>query len=55
MAINYKTGEITYHTTSESKYWDERIGTLDREELEAFQLKELQKTVKHAYENSVYY
>lgn len=39
----------------EKKYWDEKIETMPREELEALQLEELKEIVSFAYKNSVYY
>lgn len=55
MAINYETGQITLNKAQDSKYWDEALETMPREELEAFQLSQLKKTLDHAYNNSVYY
>jgi phenylacetate-CoA ligase len=40
---------------SEKKYWDEKIETMPREELEALQLEQLKEIVKYSYENSPYY
>lgn len=40
---------------AENKYWDEKLETLPREELEALQLEELKEIVTFSYENSVYY
>lgn len=40
---------------SEKKYWDEKIETMPREELEALQLEELKEIVKYTYETSPYY
>lgn len=40
---------------NEKNYWDEKIETLPRQELEALQLERLKKIVKFSYENSVYY
>lgn len=40
---------------SEKRYWNEEIETLPREELEAYQLKQLQKHLAFAYSNSPYY
>lgn len=40
---------------SEKKYWDEKIETLPREELEALQEKELREILEFSYSNSVYY
>jgi len=37
------------------KYWNEKLETLPRPELEALQLQSLKATVKFAYENSAYY
>lgn len=55
MAINYETGEITLNTKQDTKYWDESIETMPREELEVFQLEQLKKTLVLAYENAPYY
>ena len=41
--------------TEESRFWDEKIETQSREELEKYQLEKLKETVKFAYENSPYY
>lgn len=38
-----------------SKYWNEKLETLPREELEALQLEELKEIVKFAYDHSPYY
>lgn len=40
---------------SENKYWDEKIETIDRADLEELQLEKLKEIVKFAYGNSVYY
>lgn len=40
---------------SEKKYWDEKIETLPRAELEKLQLESLKEIVKFSYENSPYY
>jgi len=40
---------------NEKKYWDEKIETMPREELEALQLEQLKEIVKYSYENSPYY
>lgn len=55
MAINYKTGEITYNTVQDTKYWDEELETMPREGLEDFQFEQLKETLNHAYNNSVHY
>lgn len=39
----------------DSKYWDEKIETLPRKELEELQLKELKEIVSFAYQNAPYY
>lgn len=39
----------------DGKYWKPEIETMPREELEAYQLKELQEEVKWAYEHAPYY
>lgn len=39
----------------EKKFWDERIETMSREELEELQLEELKEITAFAYENSPYY
>lgn len=38
-----------------SKYWDEELETLPREELEKRQLEDLKEIVKFAYDNAPYY
>ena len=38
-----------------SKYWNEKLETLPREELEEKQLEDLKEIVKFSYENSPYY
>ena len=38
-----------------SKYWDEKLETLPREELEKRQLEDLKEIVKFAYDNAPYY
>jgi len=38
-----------------ARYWDEEIETLDREHLEAYQLRLLRRHLEHAYEGSPYY
>ena len=38
-----------------SKYWDEHLECMPREELEANQLKDLKEIVQFAYDNSPYY
>ncbi len=38
-----------------SKYWDEALETISREDLEKQQLKDLKEIVKYAYDNSAYY
>lgn len=43
------------HKKSYPKYWDEKIETLPRKELEALQLELLKDMVAHAYHNSPYY
>lgn len=40
---------------SEKKYWDEKIETLPREELEKFQENELKEILEFSYKNSEYY
>ena len=40
---------------SEKKYWDEKLETLPRAELEALQLESLKDIVRFSYEHSVYY
>lgn len=40
---------------SEKKYWDEKIETLPREELEKLQEKELKEILEFSYKNSEYY
>jgi len=37
------------------QYWDEKIETMKRDELEAFQLKHLKNILNHAYNNSEFY
>ena len=37
------------------QYWDEKIETMKRDELEAFQLKHLKHILNHAYNNSEHY
>lgn len=39
----------------DGKYWNKDIETMPRDKLEAYQLEELKKEVKFAYENSPYY
>ncbi|MDR0887927.1 MAG: AMP-binding protein [Candidatus Methanoplasma sp.] len=39
----------------ESKYWNEKIETLPREELDAYQLQALKDEIKFAYDNAPYY
>ena len=36
-------------------FWNEKIETMPRDELEELQLKKLQKTVKRAYDTIPYY
>lgn len=38
-----------------NKFWDEKIETLPRHQLEQLQLEKLKQSVRFAYENSVYY
>ena len=38
-----------------NKYWDEKLETMPRAELEKKQLEDLQEIVKFAYENAPYY
>ena len=38
-----------------SKYWDEELETLPREELEKRQLEDLKEIVQFAYDNAPYY
>lgn len=38
-----------------SKYWEEELETLSRDEIEKLQLHELKNILVHAYENSEYY
>ena len=38
-----------------SKYWDEELETLPREELEKRQLRDLKESIKFAYEHAPYY
>ena len=38
-----------------SKYWDEELETLPREELEQRQLKDLKEIVQFAYDHAPYY
>ena len=40
---------------SEKKYWDEKLETLPRAELEALQLGSLKEIIKFSYENSAHY
>ena len=40
---------------SEKKYWDEKIETLPRAELEELQRRELKEMLEFAYSNSAYY
>lgn len=40
---------------NENKYWDEKIETMPREELEALQLEHLKEIVQFSYENAPYY
>ena len=40
---------------SETKFWDEKLETLPREELDKLQLEELKEIVTFAYEHSPYY
>lgn len=40
---------------SENRYWDEKIETLPRAELERLQERELKEMLEFAYENSAYY
>jgi len=40
---------------SEKKYWDEKLETLPRAELDALQLESLKDIVRFSYEHSVYY
>jgi phenylacetate-CoA ligase len=40
---------------SEKKYWDEKLETLPRAQLEAMQLESLKDIVRFSYEHSVYY
>ncbi len=40
---------------SEKKYWNEKIETLPREELDALQLESLKEIVGFAYQNAPYY
>ena len=40
---------------SENKYWNEKIETIDRADLEELQLEKLKEIIKFAYENSVHY
>lgn len=40
---------------SERKYWNEKIETMSREELETLQLERLKEIVKFSYENAPYY
>jgi len=37
------------------KYWNEKIETLPREEIRAYQLQKLKEQVKYCYDNSVFY
>lgn len=55
MAINYETGEISLNTKQDSKYWDEELETMPRQDLEDFQYRLLKDELIHAYENSVHY
>lgn len=47
--------KIVSRNEAEKKYWDEKIETLPRKELEKLQLEELKEITKFAYENSPYY
>ena len=40
---------------NDSKFWDESLECMPREELEANQLKDLKEIVQFAYDNSPYY
>lgn len=40
---------------NDSKYWNEALETISRQDLEKQQLIDLKKIVKYAYENSPYY
>jgi len=40
---------------SEKIYWDEKIETLPRAEIEKLQLRELKEILEFSYSNSVYY
>ena len=40
---------------NDTKYWNEELETISREDLEKQQLKDLKKIVKYAYDNSPYY
>ena len=39
----------------ENKYWNEKIETIDRADLEELQLESLKEMIKFSYDNSVYY
>jgi len=41
--------------SEERKYWDEKLETIPRSELDALQLQNLKEIVKYSYEHSVYY
>ena len=38
-----------------SKYWNEKIETMPRAELEKLQLRKLKEQLKHCYEDSAFY
>jgi phenylacetate-CoA ligase len=53
--IDFNTTKEEYDYMGERKYWDERLETLPRGELEALQLASLKEIVRFSYESSVYY